>query len=75
MFDRAKIIRIVEDALDTDPYCPVCGQHTGIRDVGGTLYLSCPAADAPRGVVGRLMSALLAHTNRPILDLTEAQAA
>ena len=75
MFDRAKAIRIIEDALDADPYCPVCGEHTEIRDVRGTLYLSCPVVETRRGVVARILSVVVAHIDRPILELTEAPAA
>lgn len=75
MFDRAKAIRIIEEALDHQPTCVVCGRPTGIRDVGGSLFLSCPAIGAEGGVFARIRSAILAHTDRLILDAGEAAAA
>lgn len=75
MFDRANAIRIIEDALDREPDCAVCGRRTEIRDVDGTLYLSCPAVRSGDGVFARIRSVILAHTDRLVLELTEASAA
>jgi hypothetical protein len=75
MFDRANAIRIIEDALDREPSCVVCGRRTEIRDVEGTLYLSCPAVRSGDGFIARIRSVILAHTDRPVLELTEASAA
>lgn len=75
MFDRAKTIRIIEDALDERPYCAVCGKHTEIRDDGGILYVSCPAVGTTTGRLARILATVLAHTNRPILDLRAAPVA
>lgn len=77
MFDHAHIIDLIERAMDSDPFCPVCHAPTTIRDHDGRLWLECSAtpAETPDGLLARLGAALLPHPRRLILDLTEDQAA
>ena len=75
MFDRAKALDLIESALDTDPYCPVCGAPTTVVDRDGRLMLECSAASAPDGLFARLGAAVLPHLRREIVDLSEGIAA
>ncbi len=68
MFDRAGAIRVIEDALDHEPFCAVCDRPTTVREVDGVMFLSCPAATPSDGILSRLSAALLGHTDRPIAD-------
>lgn len=75
MFDRAGAIRVIEDALDRDPYCQVCDRPTTVREVDGVMYISCPAASPGGGILSWLSAALLGHTDRPIADFGSRAAA
>ncbi len=75
MFDRNDAIRIIEDALDHEPFCEICDRPTTIRDANGVLYLSCQIAARTGGFLTRLSATILAHTDRPILDLRRQAAA
>lgn len=75
MFDQTDAIRVIEDALDHEPFCAICGRPTMVRDVDDVLYLSCPAAKRSGGLLARLSATLLAHTDRRILDLRRSAAA
>ena len=75
MFDRAGAIRVIEDAMDREPFCGVCGHPTTVREVDGVLYLSCPAATPGDGILARLSAAFLAHTDHEIADFRPATAA
>jgi hypothetical protein len=75
MFDRPGAIRVIEDALDHEPFCAVCDRPTTVREVDGVIYLSCPAATPGDGILSRLSAAILGHTDRPIADFGPAAAA
>ena len=76
MFDDARVLDLIERALDDDPFCPACGSPNTIRDDGaGRLCLVCSTSLAPRGLIQRVSAALLPHTRRRLVDLTELRAA
>jgi hypothetical protein len=75
MFDRSGAIRVIEDALDRDPFCAVCDRQTTVRDDDGILYVSCPAATPGDGILSRLSAAVFPHTDRLIVDMRPLAAA
>jgi hypothetical protein len=75
MFDRTATIRLVEDALDQQPFCPACERQTTIHEEAGRLYLECPAVHPDGGFMARLSAALLGHLHQPLVDLELRQAA
>ena len=75
MFDNARMLELVERALDDDPFCPVCSAPTTIEDDDGRLWLVCSAAATPTGIIGRVGAAILPHKRRLVVDLSEDLAA
>ena len=75
MFERAKALDLIESALDTEPYCRVCGSPTTVTEDGGHLVLECAAAESPEGLMARIGAFVLPHTRHEIIDLSEGIAA
>ena len=75
MFDNARMLDLIERALDDDPFCPVCGAPTTIEDDDGRLWLVCSAAMNATGFAARLGAAVLPHERRLLVDLSEYLAA
>jgi hypothetical protein len=75
MFDTSDAIRVIEDALDRQPYCPVCERPTTIHDEGGVLFLECPAVHPHGGLLARLGAAILGHLHQPLIELEMSAAA
>ena len=75
MFDNARLLDLIEHALNADPFCPVCGEPTTIEDDDGRLWLVCSAALDPVGVGARISAAILPHGGSWWLDLSEHLAA
>jgi hypothetical protein len=75
MFDNARMLDLIERALDDDPLCPICSAPTTIEDDNGRLWLVCSATVAPGGVIGRISNAILPHQRRLVVDLSEHVAA
>lgn len=75
MFDRTHALEVIERAMDTDPYCPICHAPTEIRDEDGLIYLHCPVATEPHDLFGRVGAALHPHLHRVLLDLRPGVAA
>jgi hypothetical protein len=77
MFDNARMLDLIEQAMMAEPTCPVCGAPTDVRDHDGRLWLECSsvATEAPSGLIARLGAALLPHPRRLIVDLREGLAA
>jgi len=75
MFDNARMLDLIERALDIDPFCPVCGAPTTIEDDDGRLWLVCSAAQAPTSLFGRISAAVIPHQRRLVVDLSEYVAA
>lgn len=75
MFDNARLLDLIEHALDADPFCPVCGAPTTIEDDAGCLWLVCSATLDPVGVGARIRAAILPHRRQLLVDLSEHLAA
>lgn len=75
MFEHARMLDLIEHALDLDPYCPVCGAPTTVDDRDGQLWLVCSATLRPTSVVERVSAAILPHERRLVVDLSEDLAA
>ncbi len=75
MIDNAKMLDLVERALDDDPFCPLCGAPTTIEDDAGRLVLVCSATLAATNIFGRLSAAVLPHERHLVIDLRESVAA
>jgi len=75
MFDHVRALEIIERAIHDEPFCPVCGAPTDVReDADGRLWLVCTADQPADGLWARVRSALAAHVRRPVLDLEELAA-
>jgi hypothetical protein len=75
MLDRTSALDLIERAIDTDPYCPVCHAQTMIHDEDGRIFLICSATREPHGLLGRVGATLLPHFRRELLDLRPDMAA
>jgi hypothetical protein len=75
MFDNAHLLDLIEHALDTDPFCPACGEPTTIKDDDGRLWLVCTATLDPVGVGARISAVILPHLRYLVVDLSEHLAA
>ena len=75
MFDRTNALDVIERAIDTDPFCPVCGAPTVIEDDHGVIYLACSTLGEPHGFLARIGAALMPHVRRELLDLRPGLAA
>lgn len=75
MFENARMLDLIEHALDVDPYCSVCGAPTTVDDRDGQLWLVCSATLPPTSVIERISAAILPHERRFVVDLSEGIAA
>ena len=75
MFDNARLLDLIEHALDADPFCSVCGEPNTIEDDAGRLWLVCSATLDPTGVGARIRAAILPHRRYLVVDLSEHLAA
>ena len=75
MFDNARMLDLIERAIDDDPFCPACGATTTIAEHDGRLWLVCSAALEPTTVIARVSAAVMPHTRRLVVDLSEHIAA
>jgi hypothetical protein len=66
MYDRS-IIAVLETAIDRYPYCAVCGAQNDIRADDAGFILECGSAQDDRGLVSRVLFALLPHDRRRVL--------
>jgi hypothetical protein len=75
MFERNKALDLIERALDTDPFCPVCHAPTVINDEDGVIVLRCSSVTEAHGFFARMGATLLPHIRREIVDLRAGIAA
>jgi len=75
MFERNKALDLIERAMDTDPYCPVCHAPTAIQDEDGLIYLRCSTDLEPHGFLGRIGATFLPHLRHELVDLRLGAAA
>jgi hypothetical protein len=64
----------IEWAERHTPFC-WCGAPTLPVECRGAIRLRCSSLDRSQGIVRRLLSFGLSHTDQPILDLSESEAA
>jgi hypothetical protein len=74
MLDHTAALERIEHAQRETPVC-WCGAPTVVVDRHGAIWLRCSSLDRPKGLVRRLLTLDVGHTDRPILDLSELQAA
>jgi hypothetical protein len=75
MYDRARLLELIESAQDAHPYCPACGATSDVGDEDGALVLRCSAAAAPTGLLARIGAAMLPHLRITLVDAEELLAA
>ena len=77
MFTNAHVLDLIEQTLDRDPACALCGAPTDIRDRDGRLWLECSSTplETPTGLLARIGVALQPHPRRLLVDLREDVAA
>jgi hypothetical protein len=75
MYDRARALDLIDRAIDSDPFCPVCEAPSEIADADGVLVLRCSAAAAPNGLLGRLSAAIPPPPRAHVVDLSDDIAA
>lgn len=75
MYDRARALDLIESALESQPNCASCGAPTTITDEAGHILLECSAARDPHGLLDRIGAALLPHSRREVVDVSDGIAA
>lgn len=75
MFERDKALDLIERALDTDPFCPVCHAPTTIADEDGRIMLRCSSVTEAHGFFARLGATILPHIRQEVVDLRAGLAA
>ena len=75
MFDNARLLDLIEHALDDDPLCPLCDAPTTIENEQGRLWLVCSAKTRPTSLLARFGAAIVPHERRLVVDLAEDRAA
>jgi hypothetical protein len=75
MFERNKALDLIERAMDTDPFCPVCYAPTVINDEDGVIVLRCSTVTEAHGFFARMGATLLPHIRREVVDLRAGIAA
>jgi hypothetical protein len=69
----AAALERIQDAERRTPFC-WCGAPTVPVERRGVIRLECSSLDRPRGVLRRLLTLEVGHTDQPILDLSELEA-
>ncbi len=75
MFDRARLVELIESAIDAHPYCPACDAAVEVVDEDGALVLRCSAAASATSVLGRIGAVLLPHLRQVIVAREDLLAA
>ncbi len=75
MFDRVRLVELVESAIDADPTCPACDAPNEVVDENGALVLRCSAAATTTSVLGRLLAVVMPHFHRVLIETEERFAA
>jgi hypothetical protein len=74
MFDRVRLLGLIDDAIRTDPACRTCGAAASIVEEPDGIYVRC-SAEPPRGMLGRVGAALNPHLRVRIVETEELLAA
>jgi hypothetical protein len=75
MFENAEMLERIEQALDSQPFCSVCGAPTTINDDRGRLWLTCSVTPEPVGILARMTHAIMPHDRRVVANLRGLRAA
>ncbi len=75
MFDRARLVELVESAIDAHPYCPTCDAPVDVVDEDGALVLRCSAAVSATGVFSRIGAVVFPHLREVIVAREDLLAA
>ena len=74
MFDRVTALEIVDRAFDQQRLCVACGAPTVLRSNGGVVILECSDLGST-GILARIESFLMPHTQQVVLDVSAGIAA
>ena len=77
MFDRTKLIDLIENAERARSTCPQCGAMLVATTHDGSIWLECPTLAEPRPLIRQLISLDFeaTHGRRLLLSAAEALAA
>ena len=74
MIDHTVALQRIEQAERETPHC-WCGAPTVPLERNAAIWLACTSLRRPSGLVRRLLTLDFGHTQRPIVDLSELEAA
>jgi hypothetical protein len=74
MYDRIRLMELIEGAHDADPYC-FCGALNDVVDEDGDIVLRCRVASSPSGLTGRIRAVIQPHIHRVLVAREELLAA
>ena len=74
MFDRTKLIDLIEGAERARPTCPQCGAMLVAATREGSIWLECPTLAEPRPLIRQLVTLDFEATHGRRLLLTAAEA-
>jgi hypothetical protein len=74
MFDRVTVLETIDSAFAQQRLCGACGAPTLLRTDGGRVILQCSELGGS-GILTRIGDFLMPHTQRVVIDLSEAIAA
>ena len=74
MLDTTAALECIEAAERETPFC-WCGAPTVPIARQGRIWLRCRSIDESKGLVRRLLTLDVGHTDRAILDFTQFEAA
>jgi tRNA(Ile2) C34 agmatinyltransferase TiaS len=68
--NHPNVIELAEQAVRTEPHCPVCGEPTMVVGRDSGLWLECASLRPGKSLFRRLVTLdASAHTRRHLLDL------
>jgi hypothetical protein len=69
-------VDLIERTLRAMPFCPACGQHTEVVEIGQELVLRCSTIGGPRTGIERFLGFVgRDHVSRPLIEVRSALAA
>jgi hypothetical protein len=74
MYDRVRLLELIESEQAADPYC-YCYGPTDVVEEDGSIVLRCREASAPSSLMGRIHAVIVPHIHRVLVDREELIAA
>ena len=74
MYDRVRLLELIEGAHDSEPYC-LCYAPIEIVDEDGSIVLRCKTAASPSGLMDRIGAVILPHVHHTLVEREELLAA